>query len=379
MRRTKGLRGFQQKLAEQSLLSRLYSGKFFKDPLFGAIKMKDRVRLVGAGRETSSVKPLPKLSVIIPVRPEEDICSVIDSLKEVDYPKECFEIITVQGRWPSKQRNEAAKIAQGEIIYFLDNDSVVHRNLFKPALTHYQEKDTSAVCGPNLMLNANSLFEECVERVFTSFFGTFGIRARYKAVGQVRRAKEEDVILCNFSVRKQVFEDEGGFNESLYPNEETEFQSRVTSSSSGRKIIYDPKVIVSRGRPGSLLKYFCKIFGYGSGRANQTLRRPSLSSLKFTLPGLAVVYAVIALFVRNILLFVPFLAYGLCLMLVVLAEIFKQKKISRAALLFFLYPLTHLAYGVGILWGLLRWSLGRKRPGDTSMTINTVKAFGESL
>src|SRR5581483_4021140 len=86
-------------------------------------------------------------------------------------------------------------------------------------------------------------------------------RARYKPVGRVRETSEKEIILCNQIARRSGFLDAGGFDESLYPNEENALMDDLQKK--GGKLIYDPAFIVYR-RPRPNLKSFLKmLMNYG--------------------------------------------------------------------------------------------------------------------
>jgi len=84
-----------------------------------------------------------KISVIIPVKPGEKRIKAIESLKKVDYPVNLVEVFISYGFNPSRQRNEGAKKAKGEILYFLDNDSEPERQAFKRIINAFSGRMTS--------------------------------------------------------------------------------------------------------------------------------------------------------------------------------------------------------------------------------------------
>ena len=66
-------------------------------------------------------------SFVIPHResesPQKLISTILHSTVDFDY-----EIFTVTGNNPTLQRNECAKLAQGQFLYFLDCDSHIDIN-----------------------------------------------------------------------------------------------------------------------------------------------------------------------------------------------------------------------------------------------------------
>ena len=66
----------------------------------------------------------PPVTVVIPARPGQTEVNAVTASRQLDYPTDCLEIIVARGHHPSVQRNAALREARGELIYFLDDDSV---------------------------------------------------------------------------------------------------------------------------------------------------------------------------------------------------------------------------------------------------------------
>ena len=204
----------------------------------------------------------PKVSVIIPVlfggSPERSILSI----SKVKYPRNRVEVILACGKNPSRQRNIAAAKAKGEILYFLDNDSEIKKDAFEKVVKVFYGKITKfkssksrgfsffpkwisdfivtklfsgliyngeigAVGGPNIWGRKESFWASISSAVLESFFAHFLMAARYRPIGPTHRATEKELILCNLAIKKDVFDKIGGFNETLYPNEENELLNRM--------------------------------------------------------------------------------------------------------------------------------------------------------
>ena len=61
-------------------------------------------------------------SIIIPVWPDDERPLGLDYIDKLGWPKQQIEVILTRGFSPCKQRNEAAKIAKGDILIFLDEE-----------------------------------------------------------------------------------------------------------------------------------------------------------------------------------------------------------------------------------------------------------------
>src|SRR5688572_41050 len=67
--------------------------------------------------------PLPTVTIIVPARPGESRILALEAIRALDYPRERMDVIVARGKQPSVQRNTAIKSAQGDLIYFLDDDA----------------------------------------------------------------------------------------------------------------------------------------------------------------------------------------------------------------------------------------------------------------
>ena len=323
-------------------------------------------------------KPKPFISVVVPVRPTEDVGRVLESLRNVDYPDDRFEAIVVRGTQPSRQRNEAVGRASGEFVYFLDNDSSLDANAFRRAVVHYGDPRVVGVGGPNLAIPALGLVPRAIDATFCSAFGTSGIKSRYSSVGRPREATEQEIILCNMSMRREVLEDEGGLNENLFPNEENELFSRLVNAGKGYKFIYAPDVVVRRPRSRSVGAYARKIFRYGVGRMGQTFAHPTPLCFLHMIPLFFVIYLVVLAARPSLLLAAPLLLYVALDLLFSTAGALSGRDVLLAPMLVLLFPLTHIAYGLGLGAGVIR-VCRRAKPRGGPVEVVVFKRFEEPL
>ena len=79
------------------------------------------------------------VTVIIPTRPGQGETPAVTAARRLDYPRDRLEIIIARGRQPAVQRNEAVRVAQGELIYFLDDDALAPAGNLRRALVHFAD------------------------------------------------------------------------------------------------------------------------------------------------------------------------------------------------------------------------------------------------
>ena len=223
------------------------------------------------------------VTIIVPTRPGQAEIAAVASSRALDYPRDRLEILVARGQQPAVQRNAAIQAARGELIYFLDDDSVPRSDNLSRAVAHFARPEVKMVGGPNVCPADAPLLEHVLAVVLSSWLAFGPSRARYDAVGPARESNEKELILCNLLARRDALLELGGFDESLYPNEENALMDELQKR--GGKLIYDPELVVYR-RPRPTLKAFGKmLLNYGRGRAEQFRLHPTPgSALNFAPP-----------------------------------------------------------------------------------------------
>lgn len=318
----------------------------------------------------------PTISIIVPVIPGGDVSNVLRSVPEARYPFEKIEIIVVEGRSPSHQRNEAAKMAQGEILYFLDNDVITDKWLFRNAMETFEEEDVTVVGGPTLTPESDTLKQKCFGYVLASIFGAYIARERYVPLGPIRDATERELILCNMTIRKHTFEEEGGFNTDLYPNEENEFLNRLKIK--GKRCVYHPLALVWRSQPETFRAFVKMIFNYGRGRFEHLYLSPEFIKPVFAGPSFFILYLLsLTFFHPHLYYFAPLAIY---VMMLGFASLSIMLGVGSLALIWYLpfsFFVLHASYGLGFMWGGVKKILGLKTRRTVEVKITRVKCLGE--
>jgi hypothetical protein len=315
----------------------------------------------------------PTISIIIPVKPGFSVTAA-QRLAAVDYPPDRYEIIVAEGYSPSRQRNAAVAPARGEIVYFLDDDSLTSPGFLAIAAGHYADPQVAAAGGPSLTPATDSLLQRSIGAALASVLGGGGMRNRYCAQGKARLTSDSELILCNLSFRRERFLACGGLDERLYPNEENELLDRMRQAGAG--LIHDPLLAVYRSQRPTW-RLLCRQFlNYGRGRAEQTLisRRIQPASL---IPALFLVYAALVPFLSCSLVWLPLAAYGLLVLAFSGREAVKACSLGMFIRLPLIYAIIHLAYGAGLWWGVLGALLGRRRKPGGEVVLRLVKGLDD--
>jgi cellulose synthase/poly-beta-1,6-N-acetylglucosamine synthase-like glycosyltransferase len=290
---------------------------------------------------------VPMVSIIIPARPDEAKIAAVDAARKLDYPAEKIEIILARGQQPSVQRNAALRAARGEIVYFLDDDSRPPPQNLRRALEHFKAVEVKMVGGPNLCPPDASALQQAFALTMGSWLAFGPSRARYRAVGIARESSEKELILCNLLARREAVLELGGFDESLYPNEENALMDALQKD--GGKLIYDPDLIVFRHPRGSFKAFGKMLLNYGRGRAEQFRVLPTIGSALNFAPPLFCVY-LLALPVLPRFLWWPLAAY-LAAVLAQAILLLPARRLVWVPLISGLIFTSHVCYGLGFWRG----------------------------
>ncbi len=180
----------------------------------------------------------PLVSVIVPLRLGAPEPRAIEALASISYPRDRLEVIIVRGECPARQRNLAARQARGDLLLFLDDDSVPSRGLFKAYREAFSREPELAAAGGPAVYTASGFGERLCAAVLSEPLVTGRSASRYSVRGASRLTDELELILANLAVRRSSFEAAGGFEEALYPNEENLFLDRLRQR--GEKARYEP-------------------------------------------------------------------------------------------------------------------------------------------
>jgi succinoglycan biosynthesis protein ExoA len=319
----------------------------------------------------------PLVSVIIPVHPAKTEARSAAASKLLDYPREKLEIIVVRSTdlatYPSMKRNAAIRAARGELIYFLDDDSVPEPGNLKRAIPHFADPNVQMVGGPNVCPSDAPTIEQTFANVMGSWLAFGPSCARYRSFGKLRESNEKELISCNLVSRRGVLLETGGFNESLYPNEENALMDAVLKRG---KLLYDPGMIVHR-RPRSNFKSFAKmLYSYGGGRAQQFRLHPTAGSFINFVPPAFCLYllAVLILVPARVLpvwTLLPLAVYLAAVLVQTLAVMARTSFLSGLRALPLL-ALTNIIYGAGVMRGFFSKIAHVKPGGATDIRLETV-------
>jgi mycofactocin system glycosyltransferase len=263
----------------------------------------------------------PSVTVIIPVKDRRvELAHCLESLFAQNYPGDAFDVIVIDDgsgdgtgdlarRYPCRVlsleksmgqsycRNLGAKIADGDVLAFIDSDCVAEKNWLREIVTYFQWKRIGAVAG-----YVDGYFEETgldrYEKVFSPL--RMGEYVLYGSdTGSTFYAPT-----CNLLVRKDVYIKNGGIRDDMHVGEDVDFCWRMRSG--GHDLLYVPRGPVKHKHRNTLGKMLKRRCDYGTSEAmlhalhpekTKVLQAPPLAAMSFLALCLALLLHSVSLLV----------------------------------------------------------------------------------
>lgn len=166
--------------------------------------------------------PLDKIELLV-VGPAKIITAKLDE----QYP---IRLITIdRNTYPSITRNIGAKNAKGDILIFIDDDCEADKDWILHAASEVSNIRIGAV-GGRIVGKSRRFFSQCTD--FANFY-------MYQSLHREERASLNTSTLA---IRKNLFFELNGFDETLRVGEDVELCARLASL--GYKLIYQPDMVV---------------------------------------------------------------------------------------------------------------------------------------
>lgn len=318
---------------------------------------------------------MTRFSIIIPVKAINDyVRETVPYIQRLDGPEWELFIITNEeepSEWPddgrirmicsgrvgpADKRDMGAKLAGGEILVFLDDDSYPERNLLEVAQRHFADPEVIAVGGPGITPPSDSFWQRVSGAVFLSRF-TGGAPERYVPVGEVREV--DDWPSVNLMVRKDVFLAVGGFDSKYWPGEDTKLCLKLKRT--GKRILYAPDMVVWHHRRVGLGTHAKQVGAYGLHRGYFARHYPETSfRLKYFMPSffsafvLSSTLAPLMPQVLTPLIMLGWLLYGVALLVGAFQMLRFERPLAVLAATLIYVPVTHFYYGLKFISGYLR-------------------------
>lgn len=350
------------------------------------------VHRLDAGTAQLSVSmPLPRVSIIIPCRNEEQfIGSCLDSILANTYPKERLEIVVVDGMSedntraildqyrqhhagircldnPRREQPIALNIgithATGDILMRMDAHTTYRHDYIAQAVYALQHYGADNVGGRWITVpRGTSLLGKAICFVTSVPFGSgnayYRLASWRKGEPYLREPRWE-INVAYFCCRKEVFQTVGLFNEQLDRSEDIDFRSRLKRA--GFRTLFVPTIECYYAMRTRLPDFLRHMFRNGMWVLLPLNHAPEIA---FSFRHIVPLLFVVSLFETICLAFHSVVFRSLLFGLIgtyLTANIYSSFRIAvreRDARYFFILPwlftLLHLCYGTGSVVGLVR-------------------------
>lgn len=271
---------------------------------------------------------------------------------EVSHPK--IRIIGTRAVKPSAKRNIAIKEARGELLAFLDSDAFPIKEWLSIALRYFKNDEVGGVGGPQLTPLDSNIGQKVSGYIFSSAIATGAFALRYKVRHKFRRGLPvKEMPACNLIIRKGYAEEVNGFDETLLTGEDSKLCFDIRKLD--KKILYIPEAIVYHYRRNLWQPHLKQVWIYGRDKAYVIKEDFSWDKLYYFIPFCFISFLIFGLILS---LFSSILAWlYLVLLAIYFIIIFSSSLVADLILspiIFVGIFLTHISYGFGFLYGLIK-------------------------
>lgn len=269
------------------------------------------------------------------------------------YPDGRVRVIPTGPCLPAKKRNIGSAQAKGEILAFLDDDAYPAESWLTCAMKNFEDRNVAAVGGPAVTPPTDDLLMRAGGEVYESLLVSGNFRYRYR---KGKKQYVDDYPSCNLIVKKDIFDQLGGFKTNFWPGEDTHLCLEITNRLN-KKIVYDPEALVFHHRRPLFLQHLRQIKNYAQHRGYFVKRFPQTSlRWQYFVPSFFLMWLIagIPASLLNcffaLFYFVTILGYSAILIAASYDERYPEM-LRYVALGIFL---THICYGYNFILGLCR-------------------------
>jgi cellulose synthase/poly-beta-1,6-N-acetylglucosamine synthase-like glycosyltransferase len=316
----------------------------------------------------------PFVSVVMTVlNMERTIKECLESLINLNYPKDRYEIIIVDGKSKDSTkdivqsiidktnepeirlyekeglvgvgRNEAFAQSKGEFVAITDGDMVVPPDWLDNLINNFDD-DVAGVGGPNDNADKSLITTAiaCIDVQGPSFDVVPLLGDNPYTEEKVSDSDVYTTICRNTAYRKKVLDDIKGFDERIISCDDPELNMKILKK--GYKLKYIPDALVKHHHRSSISGFYKQQRRYAVSQAIVNKIHPELYKRIQPLPFIAFIFLLLLIAASFV---IPNLVYLLILIIVVYAAIYlgyglKCAMIKNEPKLIFLIPLIVLAW-----------------------------------
>ncbi len=325
------------------------------------------------------------VSIIIPCRNEENyIKQCIDSFLNQSYPKELIEIIIADGMSTDNTRNIINEISKknnnvilidnkkftapagmnlgikksnSDIIIIFGAHAYADKEFVKENVLALENEEVGCAGGVITTIN-DSIKGEAIAEAMSCPFGVGNALFRYAE-------KEAFVDTVGFGAYYRKFITEIGlFDEELVRNQDDELNFRVQKT--GKKILLNPKIKSTYFSRGDFKKLWRQYYQYGFWKVRVIQKHKKPASIRHLIPLMFVLFLLfggIGSIFSNLIRIGYFSTILLYLILdaVFSLKLSKKKSLLHFPYLFITFPILHISYGIGFIFGIVNFYIVRSK------------------
>jgi len=246
--------------------------------------------------------------------------------------------------------NLALNEAKGEIIIRVDGHSEIQKNYLDKCCNLLKKTDADIVGGV-IETSSFGLIGDAISIAQSSWFGVGGVKFRSNNL-----EKPDYVDTLAFGAHKRkIFADIGGYDEEMVCNQDDEFNFRAIQA--GKKIWIDPTIKTKYFARSDYLKLLKQYFNYGFYKVRGIQKRSQLFSIRHIIPSIFIVSLIITL-ISGFFLQSAWLSFSVGFLYLFFngsASLFVSPSFKLIHLISLAYWILHFGYGLGFIWGLIRF------------------------
>ena len=328
----------------------------------------------------------PKVSFIIPARNEEKyIRECIESLLNLDYPKEKVEIIFAEGNSNDRTReiiedyakkyenikvydnpggntavgrNICIQNSTGDMLMNFSAHAIAPKNLLRVLALKLKEQpeNVAGVGCSNVSPQKQNFVGKVAGYTFLGFMAGSGVFMQNTVFKEERYVEHMAFTLY----RREIFKKVGMFDPDFWCGQDAEFDIRVKKA--GYKILYTPEVVVYHFKRDTVKGLFKQLYRYGIARAKMVKKHPDTLRIYHLFPS-SFILASLFFFILTLLNLFPLWLFLFFILLYVILCMISTAKVTKEAIAIitsvFFYLLIKISYGLGFIRGMItgKWHI----------------------
>ena len=286
--------------------------------------------------------PVEKELLIIDGNSTDDTCKIIKQYMQL-HPD--IHLLHNPQRIVPYALNQAIEAAKGDIIIRLDAHTDYEPDYFEKILNTFKNTDADIVGGPMRIAKGNTV-QNAIGYATSTSFGIGNSSFHFEDF----EGYADSVYLGAW--KKTIFKTTGLFDVAFKRNQDDEFHYRAKSL--GFKIYQHPDIKLYYHPRKNFSLLFKQYYQYGLYKPLVLKKIKSAISVRHLVPLGFVLYLVTI----PAYLILPFY-YGLIpLLLYIFGDLFfsfrSQKPLKEILAIMLVYPILHISYGIGFLFGLTK-------------------------